>query len=151
MIELNRVEALDLIQSLLQQLAKSDCQTIRVAGVFKRDAKISKKTSSKKNSTCDLLAFKKPMLQVVVEDAELMKFEKFPDMNTMLVCMADCAIRERMAYIHQLKDAHSMLLAEEKNVRDFCRFIALCLHPNSVAVQSSFETRVNGLFNVGTN
>lgn len=97
---------------------------------------------------------KEPMLQVLVDAAEQQKFEQFRDMNTMLVFMAGCAVRERMDIVSEYKveaaqgskAAQSLLVDEEKIVRDYCRVISLCEQSNPDDVQSSFEAIVERAF-----
>lgn len=95
-----------------------------------------------------------PMLRVEIAPSEQQKFERFSDMNTMLVFMAGCAIRERMALVLNyrakalagLRSAQFLLPDEEAIVRDYCRLIALCEQPTPEDVQSGFEFTVSRVF-----
>lgn len=94
------------------------------------------------------------MLRVLIDPAEQNKFERFVDMNTMLVFMAGCAIRERMSVVRDyrakaaqgLKAAGYLLPDEELIVRDYCRLIALCEQSTADDVQDSFEAIVERIF-----
>lgn len=94
------------------------------------------------------------MLRVLIDPAEQNKFERFVDMNTMLVFMAGCAIRERMGVVRDykakaaqgFKAAEYLLPDEELIVRDYCRLIALCEQSTSDDVQDSFEAIVKRIF-----
>lgn len=94
------------------------------------------------------------MLRVLIDPAEQNKFERFVDMNTMLVFMAGCAIRERMGVVRDyrakvaqgLKAAQYLLPDEELIVRDYCRLIALCEQSTTDDVQDSFEGIVERIF-----
>lgn len=89
----------------------------------------------------------KPMLNVIVDESEKSKFEAFSNLNSLIIFMAGCAIRERMELIENYQNqvkmgseaAKTLMAHEEKIVSDFCRIVALAESTDHTELQSKID------------